>query len=105
MILGAPCYAYAKTVTCEASWYGPGFQGKKMANGKPFDMDDADIVAHKTYEFGTALRITNLDNGKSITAVVQDRGPFIEGRCVDLSKAGALKLGFTGTANVSVTKL
>lgn len=103
---GVTGFAYAEEV-CEASWYGPGLQGNLMANEKPFNMDDPTVVAHKTYPLGTVLRITNLENGKSIRVVVQDRGPYIQGRCVDLSKAAAAKLGYlnAGTARVSVVRL
>ena len=97
----------AETEVCEASWYGPGFQGNDMANGQRFDMNDITVVAHKTLPFGTRLRVTNLDNGESIVVEVQDRGPFIAGRCVDLSRAGAIELGYycgprCGTARVRV---
>lgn len=101
--LAAVGKANAET-TCHASWYGPGFNGNTMANGKRFDMNDPTVVAHKALPFGTRLRLTNLRNGRVIHAVVQDRGPYIKGRCVDLSKAGAAKLGFlnAGTARVSI---
>lgn len=75
-----------------ASWYGPGFQGNTMANGKQFLMQDASIAAHKTLPFGTRLLITNPANGKQIIVEVQDRGPFIEGRELDLSKGAAHQL-------------
>jgi rare lipoprotein A len=99
-------YASAEE-TCRASWYGPGFHGKKMANGDRFNQNDVTVVAHKSLPFGTVVRITNLDNGRSIKATVQDRGPYHKGRCVDLSKAGANKLGFigAGTARVRVQTL
>lgn len=86
--------AQDQTETCEASWYGPGFQGNPMANTKRFDMNDITVVAHKEHPFGTVLLITNLENGAQLFSVVQDRGPFIPGRCVDLSRAGARALGF-----------
>lgn len=103
---GVTGFAYAEEV-CEASWYGPGFQGDDMANGEPFNMNDPTVVAHKTYPLGTAVRVTNLENGKSIRGIVQDRGPYIKGRCVDLSKAAAAELGYlnAGTARVSVVRL
>lgn len=93
--------------TCRASWYGPGFNGNTMANGNRFNQNDASVVAHKTLPFGTKVRITNLDNGKAIIAVVQDRGPYHKGRCVDVSKAGGEKLGLIGpgTARVRVQTL
>lgn len=93
--------------TCRASWYGPGFHGNKMANGDRFNQNDASVVAHKTLPFGTKVEIENLDNGKVITAVVQDRGPYHKGRCVDVSRKGGEKLGLIGpgTAKVRVTPL
>lgn len=92
---------------CKASWYGPGFHGNTMANGDRFNQNDPTVVAHKSLPFGTKVLINNLDNGKSIVAVVQDRGPFHKGRCVDVSKAGGVKLGLIGpgTARVRVQRL
>lgn len=83
-----------KITTCKASWYGPGFEGNDMANGDPFDKYDAKTVAHKELPFGTRLRVTNLKNDKSIEVIVRDRGPYKGKRCLDLSMAGARKLGF-----------
>jgi rare lipoprotein A (peptidoglycan hydrolase) len=77
----------------KCSWYGESFQGRKMANGNLFNMNDSTIVAHKSFPFGTPLRITNPINGKSIIVTVQDRGPYIAGRDIDLSYAAAKKLG------------
>jgi rare lipoprotein A (peptidoglycan hydrolase) len=99
----SPAHVHAETETCEASWYGPGFQGNPMANTKPFDMNDVTVVAHKEHPFGTVLKITNLENGRQLFAVVQDRGPFIPGRCVDLSRAGARALEFYCGANCGTT--
>jgi len=73
------------------SWYGPKFHGRPMANGKKFDMNDATVVAHRFLPFGTKVRLTRLDNGKSVEVIVQDRGPYIKGRQFDLS-FGAAKL-------------
>jgi len=95
----------ANTETCKASWYGKAFHMKNlMANGKLFNMYDPTMVAHKKLPLGTEIRITNLANGRSIIATVTDRGPFIPGRCVDVSMAGAKVLGFikAGTARVKV---
>lgn len=96
--------SFANTQTCIASWYGPGLHGNTMANGQKFNMNDPTTVAHKKLPLGTEVRITNLKNGKSILAIVRDRGPFVRGRCVDVSKAGAKHLGFiyNGTAPVKV---
>jgi rare lipoprotein A len=74
-----------------------------MANGERFNMHDPSIVAHRSLPFGTRLRITNLTNGKSIRAVVKDRGPFVHGRCVDLSRSGAAQLGYLGTGTTTVS--
>jgi len=80
-----------------ASWYGPGFHGRRMANGEIYNMNEV-LVAHRRYPFGTELKITNLDNGRSIVAPVKDRGPYIEvngryTREIDLSSAAADLLG------------
>jgi rare lipoprotein A len=75
-----------------ASWYGAMFHGRKMANGRIFDMYDEHIVAHKTLPFGTKLEIINPQNNIALYAVVEDRGPYIQGRDFDLSYAGAEKL-------------
>lgn len=75
-----------------------------MANGKPFDMNDPTTVAHKNLPFGTKLRLTNTKNGKTQLVVVRDRGPYAKGRCIDVSKAGAARLGFQG-AGVTVLQV
>lgn len=87
---------------CNASWYGPGFQGKKMANGKHFNMHNPTIIAHKSLPLGTTVRLTNLRNGRSAIAQVQDRGPYVRGRCVDVSKALAIKLGYIGSGTTRI---
>ncbi|MDH3597336.1 MAG: septal ring lytic transglycosylase RlpA family protein, partial [Rhodospirillales bacterium] len=66
-----------------ASWYGPGFQGKTTASGQPYDMH-AMTAAHKTLPFGTRVRVTNLANRRSVVLTVNDRGPFVAGRIVDV---------------------
>lgn len=75
----------------DASWYGPGFFHKETASGKVYGVNDI-FVAHKSYPFGTLLEIVNLNNGKRIVASVQDRGPYVPGRAVDLSFAAAKAL-------------
>ncbi len=75
------------------SWYGEKFHGRRMSNGELFDMNDDSTCAHKWLPFGTRLRLTRLDTGKSIIVTVTDRGPYVEGRHVDLSRAAAIKLG------------
>jgi rare lipoprotein A (peptidoglycan hydrolase) len=75
-----------------ASWYGPGFHGKRRADGKRFNMNQIS-VAHKYLPLGTEIKITNLINRKTIRAKVNDRGPYIRGREIDLSYAAAKQLG------------
>lgn len=84
-----------------ASWYGPGFHGRKTASGERFNQG-ALTCAHKTLPFHTRIRVTNLNNGEDVVVVVNDRGPFVAGRVVDLSKEAARRLGIlhTGTAPV-----
>lgn len=75
-----------------ASWYGPGFHGKKTANGERYNMH-AMTAAHKTLPLGTKVQVTNLSNGRKIIVRINDRGPFHGGRIIDLSKKAAQKLG------------
>jgi rare lipoprotein A len=75
-----------------ASWYGPGFHGKKTASGQRFN-ENAMTAAHKTLPFGTVVKVTDQRTGKSIKVTINDRGPFHKGRVIDLSKAAAAKLG------------
>ena len=93
----------AKTLIGYASWYGKYFHGKKTANGEVYDMD-AMTAAHKELPFNTRVRVVNLRTGKSVVVRINDRGPFIEGRIIDLSRRAAGKLGmfFTGTTKVRV---
>jgi rare lipoprotein A len=84
-----------------ASWYGPEHQHKTTASGQQFDMHK-DTLAHKTLPFGTKVRLVNPENGKTAEGVVNDRGPYIKGREVDVSYALAKKLGFV---KKGVTKL
>ena len=75
-----------------ASWYGPGFHGNLTANGEVYDMN-AISAAHKTLPFGTIVRVVDRETGRSIVVRINDRGPFVEGRIIDLSKGAAEKLG------------
>ena len=88
-----------------ASWYGPGFNGKKSASGERFNQN-AMTAAHKTLPFGTKLKVTNQKNGKTVVVRINDRGPFIKGRVIDLSKAAANRLGFisSGVTNICMAK-
>lgn len=89
-----------------ASWYGPGFYGRKTASGQRFTKNKL-TCAHRNLPFGTLLQITNLQNGKSIEVIVNDRGPFIKGRVVDLSYAAAKEIGLikVGAAPVKVKQI
>lgn len=89
-----------------ASWYGPNFHGKKTANGEVFDMNLVS-AAHKTLPMPSVVRVTNLENGRSLIIRINDRGPFVRGRIIDLSRHAAELLGFSnkGTAMVHVRLL
>ncbi len=89
-----------------ASWYGSKFHGKKTANGERYDMY-AMSAAHKTLPLPTMVRVTNLNNGRSVVVRVNDRGPFVKNRLIDLSYAAAKALGYdaAGTAPVRVEVL
>lgn len=95
-----------KILTGFASWYGPGFHGRRAANGQRFNMYDL-TAAHKTLPMNTMVRVTNTRNGKSTIVRITDRGPFIHGRIIDLSKAAAQAVGMlsSGTAPVTVEVL
>jgi rare lipoprotein A len=86
-----------------ASWYGPGFHGKKAASGERFN-ENAMTAAHKTLPFGTVVMVKDQRTGKSVKVTINDRGPFHKGRIIDLSKAAATKLGFraAGTTKVCI---
>lgn len=86
-----------------ASYYGDEFEGRRTASGERYD-GDAMTAAHRTLPFGTRVRVTNLDNGKSVEVVVNDRGPHRAGRVIDLSRHAAEELGMmrAGTARVAV---
>ena len=86
-----------------ASWYGPGFHGKKTASGEIYDQNKL-TAAHKTVPLGSKARVTNLDNGNTVEVEINDRGPFVDGRIIDLSRAAAGALGIvkSGTAPVQV---
>lgn len=74
-----------------ASWYGPGYHGKRAADGSRFNQRRL-TAAHRVLPFGTVVRVTNLENGRSVKVRITDRGPFVEGRIIDLSKKAAKKL-------------
>ncbi len=84
-----------------ASWYGPGFHGKRTANGEVYDMD-AMTAAHKALPFGLIVEVKNLDNGQKIKVRINDRGPFVRGRIIDLSREGARRIGMIGPGTARV---
>lgn len=94
---------HPKTQIGIASYYGKKFHKKRTANGEIFNMYKVS-AAHKSYPLGTKVRVTNLENGKSIKLVINDRGPFVKGRIIDLSYKAARKLDFVnqGTTKVRI---
>lgn len=106
-VLGKTYYpmndARAYRMVGTASWYGTKFHGQATANGETYDLYGM-TAAHKTLPLPSYVRVTNLDNGKSVIVRVNDRGPFYSDRVIDLSFAAAKKLGYaeTGTARVKV---
>jgi rare lipoprotein A len=89
-----------------ASWYGPGFHGNRTSNGEIYDMY-AMTAAHKTLPFNTIVKVVDLDTGRSVIVRINDRGPFIPGRIIDLSYAAAKELGIVekGLARVGLKVL
>ena len=85
----------------KASWYGPGFHGKITANGEIFD-ENSLTAAHRELPFGTKVLITNLNNGKRTLVTINDRGPYIKGRHIDLSRAAAREVGMIDVGVVDV---
>ncbi len=99
--------ASAETVrmlqTGVASWYGPDFHGKATANGETYNMNDL-TAAHRTLPFNTVVKVDNLDNGRSVVVRINDRGPYVGDRVIDLSRKAAqdIEMIDTGTANVEI---
>jgi rare lipoprotein A len=89
---------------CVASVYAVGDSsqhGTQTASGIPLD-DNAMTAAHKSLPFGSTVRVTNKKTGQAVTVTITDRGPYVRGRCIDLTTASARALGFAGLAPVSV---
>lgn len=86
-----------------ASWYGPGFHGERTSSGEIFDMHEM-TAAHKSLPFGTLVKVVDLETGRSVVVRINDRGPFIPGRIIDLSRAAGERLGIIrkGTARVGL---
>jgi len=91
--------SFAQTGT--ASWYGPGFHGRRTASGQTFNTHSY-TAAHKTIAFGTKVKVTNLKNKRTVLVTVNDRGPYFRGRIIDLSQAAKNAIGMEGTAPVSI---
>ena len=97
---------YSDLGTMKVSWYGPGFHGRLTANGEIYNQN-AFTAAHKSFKFGTLLKITNPIKNKSVVVRINDRGPYIPGRQIDLSKAAAEKLGvvYSGVKELKVEEI
>lgn len=90
----------------QASWYGPGFHGRRTASGQVFNQH-ALTAAHRSLPFGTRVKVTNLNNGRSVVVAITDDGPHVSGRVIDLSMAAAERIGMisSGTAPVRLEVL
>lgn len=89
------------TETGLASWYGHPYHGRPASSGEIYDMEQL-TAAHRTLPFGAIVLVKNLDNGRSVTVRINDRGPFVEGRIIDLSRAAARKIGLIGPGTALV---
>jgi rare lipoprotein A len=89
-----------------ASWYGPGFEGRRTASGEAFHQDEL-TAASRTLPLGSHVTITNPANGHSVVVKVNDRGPYVRGRSIDISRATAARLGITrqGVARVEISRV
>ncbi len=87
-----------------ASWYGDKFHGKSTASGEKFNMHGL-TAAHRTLTFGSKVKVTNQRNGKSTVVCINDRGPHVKGRVIDLSKAAAKEIGMAGLTKVTLEVL
>jgi len=88
----------------QASWYGPGFHGRRTASGETFNTNEL-TAAHRTLPFGTRVRVVNKRTGKSVVVRINDRGPYAHGRVIDLSRASAEAIGISGVGSVVVAQL
>jgi rare lipoprotein A len=101
-----PLFQLVDKGTMKASWYGPGFHGRTTANGEVYNMHEL-TAAHKSLKFGTLLKVTNPKNDSSVIVRINDRGPYIKGRQLDLSKEAAKQLDFikSGVTELEVKEL
>jgi rare lipoprotein A len=97
----AGCAHRSHRETGKASWYGPGFRGKPTASGERF-APRKKTAAHRTLAFGTVVKVTRTDTGQSVRVVVNDRGPFVADRVVDLSKGAARRIDMLDAGVVPV---
>lgn len=102
MLLALGCAHKAPVESGLASWYGPGFAGNPTASGERFRPALRRSAAHKTLPFGTVLRVSRTDTGRSVRVVVNDRGPFVAGRVVDLSRKAARRIDMVDDGVVPV---
>ena len=96
-----PLSSVVRVMTGEASWYGPGFYGNRTASGEIYRPGTM-TAAHRTLPFGTKVRVTNLWNGRSAVIRINDRGPFIDNRVIDLGHGAASELGLTASGIAQV---
>ncbi len=89
------------TATGVASWYGPGFHGRRTATGERYDQLQL-TAAHRTWPLGSHVRVTHLGNGRNVIVRINDRGPYVAGRAIDLSLAAARRLGMVGQGTAPV---
>lgn len=99
--VSAPAVRVGYTESGVASWYGDPYHGRRTASGEIFDMQQL-TAAHPTLPFQTEIEVTNLDNGKRVTVRITDRGPFVKGRILDLSRAAASAIDMLGPGTARV---
>jgi rare lipoprotein A len=87
-----------------ATWYGPGFQGRRTASGERFNTNGY-TAAHRYFPMGCRVLVTNHANGRSVVVRINDRGPYGGGRVIDLSLASARAIGMSGTARVTLARM
>ena len=97
----AKAFKYDKTHQGRASWYGIPFHGRLTANGETYNMNPF-TAAHKSLPFDSMVKVTNLKNSTSVVVRINDRGPYIQGRDLDLSLAAAKQLGMVGTGVIPI---
>lgn len=85
----------------KASWYGPRFQGRRTASGERFDMNEL-TAAHRSLPFGTRVRVRNVENQRNVVVRINDRGPYVKDRIIDLSKAAAAALDLLEAGEAAV---